>query len=664
MVLLGDVPARRPDGRAVPTARWERIGRAAGVVRDGDWDTHLPRYAAEARRARTPSRRPWRPRSSWPSSPSCEACSATRPTCGRGPTGPSGRRTVWSAGSGRAVSTASRAPSASAWEQTWRVLDRLHHLDTIGQPVTRAEFRATFVAELEITPGRQGKVGDGVHVSTLAGAAGLDVDVAVVLGAADGLVPPPPVVDPLLGDHERRVAGLEGSDERAAAVHRQFLAAVAATPAAFVTVPRGDLRATAQRHPSRWITELVAAATGANTVSERSVDSHAHGLAQTVFPVSPAEHRVRELWTRVRAGEDVRDLPAATADPVLGRAAAAARRPGQRRASPTYDGDLSSRQPLRIARAVSPTRIEMWAKCPHAYFMQYVLGVRPIDEPDAIESLSPLDRGSAIHAAIDMLHTAVLDGTIEQPGPDGWTDVHAAALRRAGERRRRHAARHRAHRPHGVLGQRAGRSARRARPVAGVRPARLERAARAPVRAGLREGRARRAAPSRRTGDRLRGADRPRRRAARRDDRRHRPQDGQRRRPRQGLSRRIRRWGRPASSSRSTPPPPAPCSAGPTPRSRAEYTFFKPDFKRVGLTFDDEVWKRVAAGPGARRRRHRGRRLPGRAGAPDVPALRRMLVLRTRRPRHRRSLGRMGAQAARPVLAPWFADLEDGPSDG
>ena len=209
-----------------------------------------------------------------------------------------------------------------AWEQTWRVLDRLHHLDSIGQPVTRAEFRATFVAELEITPGRQGKVGDGVHVSTLAGAAGLDIDLAVVLGAADGLVPPPPVVDPLLGDHERQAAGLEGSDERAAAIHRQFLAAVAATPAAFVTVPRGDLRATAERHPSRWITELVA--TAPEAVTARSVDSHAHGLAETVFPVSPAEHRVRELWTCVRAGDDVRDLPAAADDRVLRRALAVA----------------------------------------------------------------------------------------------------------------------------------------------------------------------------------------------------------------------------------------------------------------------------------------------------------------------------------------------------
>jgi RecB family exonuclease len=319
-----------------------------------------------------------------------------------------------------------------AWEQTWRVLDRLDHLDTIGAPVTRAEFRSTFVAELDITPSRHGKVGDGVHVSTLAGAAGLDVDMAIVLGAADGLVPPPPVVDPLLGDHERQAAGLEASDERAAAVHRHFLAAVTGTPTVLVTVPRGDLRATAARQPSRWVAELVANATVANPVGQRLVHSHAHGLAQTVFPVSPAEHRVRELWARVRAGDDVRGVPVAREDPVLCRALALRdARAGE--AFTEYDGNLSTRHPFTIQRAVSPTRIETWAACPHAYFMQYVLGVRPIDEPDMIESLTALDRGSAIHAAIDALQRAVLEGALEPPGSDGWTAVHAAALRRAGE---------------------------------------------------------------------------------------------------------------------------------------------------------------------------------------------------------------------------------------
>ena len=49
VTLLADVPARAADGAVVPTARWERVGRAAGVVRESDWRSHLERFAADAR---------------------------------------------------------------------------------------------------------------------------------------------------------------------------------------------------------------------------------------------------------------------------------------------------------------------------------------------------------------------------------------------------------------------------------------------------------------------------------------------------------------------------------------------------------------------------------------------------------------------------------------
>ncbi|MET0146784.1 MAG: PD-(D/E)XK nuclease family protein [Ilumatobacteraceae bacterium] len=427
MTLLGDVPARRADGRTVPTARWERIGRAAGIVGDADWATHLPRYVADVRAG-----------ARWDADSEAAAAeeladfvaglrdalgdpAATRPWA-EWATWSEERLDSWFGA--RRLDRLEGAERA-AWEHTSRVLDRLHHLDALGGPVTRAEFRATFVAELEIAPGRLGKVGDGIHVSTLAGAAGIDVDVVVVVGAADGLVPPAPVVDPLIGDAERDAAGLESSDERAAAVHRQFLAAVASTPVAYVTVPRGDLRATAVRHESRWLTALAERAPGA--VARRDVDSHADGLSRTEFPVSLAEHRLRALWTRVRAGDDMRDLPLVAADDAMRRALLLR----DARADDTFsefDGNLSSRGPFPLTGPISPSRIEAWAACPHAYFVQFVLGVRPIDEPAAIETLSALDRGSAMHEAIDRLQHAVLDGTIDAPGPEGWGPSHRSAL--------------------------------------------------------------------------------------------------------------------------------------------------------------------------------------------------------------------------------------------
>jgi hypothetical protein len=161
------------------------------------------------------------------------------------------------------------------------------------------------------------------------------------------------------------------------------------------------------------------------------IDSHVHGLASTEFPVSPTEHRVRELWTRCRAGGDVRDHPLVGTDEVLARAV----RLRDARASrefTAYDGDLSRCAIAPIDWPIAPTRIEAWPACPHAYFVRYLLGVRPVDEPEDIVSVTALDKGSALHEAVHRLHQAVLDGDASHPGPAGWADEHVELLARFG----------------------------------------------------------------------------------------------------------------------------------------------------------------------------------------------------------------------------------------
>jgi ATP-dependent helicase/nuclease subunit B len=49
----------------------------------------------------------------------------------------------------------------------------------------------------------------------------------------------------------------------------------------------------------------------------------------------------------------------------------------------------------------SPTRLQTWAACPHAYFMQTVLHVEPVELPEDIMQLAPIDRGNLVHEVLD-----------------------------------------------------------------------------------------------------------------------------------------------------------------------------------------------------------------------------------------------------------------------
>jgi ATP-dependent helicase/nuclease subunit B len=64
-----------------------------------------------------------------------------------------------------------------------------------------------------------------------------------------------------------------------------------------------------------------------------------------------------------------------------------------------YDADLSAKilSQLRTGMPLSPSRIEQYARCPFSYFVQRVLGIRPLDEPDDSLELDARVRGSMIH---------------------------------------------------------------------------------------------------------------------------------------------------------------------------------------------------------------------------------------------------------------------------
>ena len=409
--MLADLPLRSADGDYLPTASWERVSREAGVTRDDDWDRRLGGLSASER---------------WGASAvSLQSfVSELRGQLGH----PMATRTWadWAAWCteqldvrlGRQTIERLAEPEYRAVEALTAALDRLGHLDPVSAPVTRHRFRTTLEAELDAVPPRQGRVGQGVTAAPLAGAVGLDVDVAIVLGAAEGMLPPRPTSDPLLSDADRALAGLPTADARTVRLHRVLLATIA-TSAVTLTAPRGDLRATSSVELSRWIAPWAD--------DHRSIASHHAGVAAATFPASRLDHRLRGRLHAAGVGDRIDGDASSPHDPVLQRGI----RLIEARHSDgltEYDGDLSAIEVPRLDEVVSPSRLESWMACPHAYFDRYLLDVEPVEEPGDEISITARDRGTAHHAALDLFHRAVVDGELPQPGPDGWTHDHRVAL--------------------------------------------------------------------------------------------------------------------------------------------------------------------------------------------------------------------------------------------
>ncbi len=252
------------------------------------------------------------------------------------------------------------------------------HLDPVGEPVTRHQFRSTLEAELDSTPA-SGRVASATAspsdrspapwASTSMSSSSSARPRGCCLRGRPAIrsCPMPTANSP----------GLATADARSARLHRLLLPPIA-TSSVTLTLPRGDLRATspapALALDPPWTDQSTAV-----------VESHHAGLEAAEFPASDVEHRLRGRYATCAperlAGCDDRSpsLPSARALIATRSTHGLRRRPDRRR------------PPAR--RRVSPTRLESWIKCPHAYFAQHLLSVRPVEEPGDEITITARDKG-------------------------------------------------------------------------------------------------------------------------------------------------------------------------------------------------------------------------------------------------------------------------------
>ncbi len=455
---LAGAPVRDRDG-SVPTTAWERVSRRAGVVAGRDhWDRLLTTYAedceADAELAdRDPDAPGWkadslRQEAAWARDlrrfvvglvDDLDAAART--------TMPWAERARWARqwlsgllGSEHGLARWPLAEQKAA-ERVERSLDRLSRLGSVDGPAGLDVFARALQLELEADLARQGRMGEGVMFGPVGMGVGLDVELVVVLGLAEGSLPAPVADGSLLPDHEREAAGGELT-LRADGVerqHRQLLASLAGASRQLLTVPRGDLRRSSGRVPSRWVLDIASALAGERTWSDDlfgadydwlgHVASYDAGLRQVGFPATEQEYRLRSLLAHPH-GAPARAALDSLGDPVLSSGAeAVAERAGDR--FTRFDGNLAGLAvPSPADLVTSATRLEGWAICPFAYFLHEILKVEPVENPEDRLTISPLVLGSLVHEILEKFILAVLARPLDrQPAAGGpWSGTDAVLL--------------------------------------------------------------------------------------------------------------------------------------------------------------------------------------------------------------------------------------------
>ena len=327
-------------------------------------------------------------------------------------------------------------------------LDRVHRLlgefaaaDSVHDRTTLPEFRQ-MVGELMQTPfGHLGPTGQGVFVSSFAGAAGVSFDAIWLVGMVEGAVPPPPRRDALLTESDwLAVGGHDRIQMRMAEERYEYLAAIASSPRRTLTYPVADAASQRQAYPSRWFLEQASVLAGTPvrtgdlpelrgrdwfTVDDPPEQALAN--ADEIALADGPDFRLKRLLEWRRNGRDLRAHPFARRDP-LARAFQLASRRSLRQLT-EFDGNLSDiAESGRFSigpdgNPISPTALETWATCPYRYFLGYVLRLGVLDTPEETFSISAPDRGTLSHAILErFVDETVQSGNFPSPsepwGPD------------------------------------------------------------------------------------------------------------------------------------------------------------------------------------------------------------------------------------------------------
>ena len=417
MEFITSAPLRLPAG-AVP-ARWDRLARAAGIIRGADqWQARLRHLiadrAAEAQRARE-----------------------------RTDGGARERLIDDAAEAGRLLeyvmhlfSRLAAVPAEAGWPDFIALLRRLAEellddpdlsdilteidglagLSTVEPRASFETFREAALARLSEQRVRRvaPTPGPSVFLSDITAAQALHFRRVWVPGVTDGDFPARPQRDPLLPDDDREKLGLETSAMQAAREPARFkLLLGAASEQLTLSFPRAEPGGARPYQPSYFLLKVGDTLLGHRLRFDEvdKIPGFRRISAARFAPDDPDDALDKTEWNLARI-----ELGEGTTDDLAHRIDILAERRRSRRFTPLDGVFLNPEARARVAeradptrRPLSPTAIETYATCPQKYFLQRVLGLEHEDEPDALERLAARDKGGLMHNVLETFYRDLRD---------------------------------------------------------------------------------------------------------------------------------------------------------------------------------------------------------------------------------------------------------------
>jgi hypothetical protein len=457
-------------------AAWEAISSAAGVVRgSGQWQDRLDNYCRGLQEKITSGQTDenGEPLPADDFAVKRDAALRLKAFITRLAADPPPRDgSPWQDFTAWAGMLAKRYAGAGSWpeeqvdryEKVIEVMGELAEIDSIEPGGTTLEVFSRMLAEcLDTASGRAGATGSGVFVAPLRSARGMEFDVVYIPGMAEGAFPPSAYDDAVIPDSLKRQLGdgalLPLRSVRRLNDRRAYLSALAAGRRVLLSYPAAGLEGQRRAYPSSWLIReaqvLHQKAPGAVPVKPGEpsppgsanledytgapwltvIQSVQQGLESLdgLVPADLHDYDMRSFAGWRASGQKPDHHFLTQGGSIIERALTMERgRTGD--AFSAWDGNLAelSGRSVRLGipegRHFSPTRLELWAKCPFRYFMKYILEIEPLDRPEEVMTIPPMERGSMVHTILERFMQTLL-ASKDKPGPGNpWEESHKQLL--------------------------------------------------------------------------------------------------------------------------------------------------------------------------------------------------------------------------------------------